>query len=415
LSGKTYTWDGAKRLASVADATGHASTFTYNGVGNLVRVVDTVNGSVTADHSYLWCGNTRCVAHDNTQSGSPVTAQYFNQGVIVNGTSYYYVRDRLGSVRELISSSGAIAAQYDYDPYGNPTTVSGTVPLDVGFQGFFYHAASGLYFARLRAYDSQHGRWLNRDPAAEAGGINLYSAFAANPTNIVDPTGLLYNSAAANIAEAAAEAAGKAAALDGMMGGPLDYVGDVIAVASLAYFFYQSYEAIKDSQQAPPPDPTPTAPPAANPSAPPSPGSSGSGAGGGNNQPPSTPAAPSCPNDDDDKLNQARKARDALANTDQVQKDEPGAVTGGYNAQTGEVGAACSDGAGMCAERVLEQNLNANPEDMHFSEAMRPRTGNQQPVCLYCEMRYGRDAFPPGTLFESDAPAWPYGPPPGPK
>jgi len=294
LGGKTYTWDGARRLASVADATGHASIFTYNGVGNLVRVVDTVNGSVTADHSYLWCGNTRCVAHDNTQSGSPVTAQYFNQGVIVNGTSYYYVRDRLGSVRELISSSGAIAAQYDYDPYGNPTTVSGTVPPDVGFQGFFYHAASGLYFARLRAYDSQRGRWLNRDPAAEAGGINLYSAFTANPTNIVDPTGLFYSGGAGgSVAEAAAEAVGKAAALDGMMGGPLDYVGDVIAVASLAYFFYESYEAIKDSQQAPPPDPTPTAPPAANSGA--SPGTSTSGAGGGNNQPPPVSTSPECP------------------------------------------------------------------------------------------------------------------------
>ena len=411
LAGKTYTWDGARRLASVADATGNASYFTYDGIGNLVRVVDTVNGSVTADHSYLWCGNTRCLSHDNTHSGSPVTAQYFNQGVIVNGTSYYYVRDRLGSVRELISTSGTIAAQYDYDPYGNPITVSGTVPLDAGFQGFFYHAASGLYFSKLRAYDSQHGHWLNRDPAAEAGGINLYSAFAANPTNIVDPTGLFM---AGPIGQAGAQALSQAMAVDGMMGGPLDYVGDAIAVASLAYFFYESYQAIKDSQQGPPPDPTPTAPPAANPSA--SPGTSGSGAGGGNNQPPSTTQSDSCPDDDDDKLNQARAARDALANAVKPQgRKAPAAVTGGYNVNTGEVSAACSDGVSLCAEDVLTKSLNADPADMQFTEAVRPRSGAEQPVCVRCEATYGRDAFPPDTLFQSDSPPKPYPPPPGPK
>jgi len=109
----------------------------------------------------------RCLAHDNTQSGSPVSTQYFNQGIILGGTPYYYVRDRLGSVAQLVTKSGTIATQYTYDPYGNRTTVSGSVVLDIAYAGYFYHAASGLDFTMHRAYDPIHARWLNRDPIGE--------------------------------------------------------------------------------------------------------------------------------------------------------------------------------------------------------------------------------------------------------
>jgi RHS repeat-associated protein len=145
---------------------------------------------VTADHSYFWYGLVRCLAHDNTQAGSPVSTQYFSQGVIVGGTSYYYVRDGLGSVQQLVAADGSVAASYDYDPYGNPTTTSGTVTSDIGYAGYFHHAASGLDFTLFRAYDPAHGRWLNRDPIQEAGGINLYAYVGGNPSSKIDPAGL---------------------------------------------------------------------------------------------------------------------------------------------------------------------------------------------------------------------------------
>ena len=191
LSGNSYKWDGANRVVRFANSANNTgSVFTYDGLGRLVRVVDTHAGAITADHSYTWCGNVRCLAHDNTQSGSPVSTQYFDQGAIISGTAYYYVKDQLGSVTHLVTNTGTVASQYSYDPYGNKTTVSGTVVSDIGYAGYFYHAVSGLDFAMYRAYYATHARWLNRDPIGEAGGINLYGYVGGNPLSRIDRFGL---------------------------------------------------------------------------------------------------------------------------------------------------------------------------------------------------------------------------------
>jgi RHS repeat-associated protein len=69
--------------------------------------------------------------------------------------------------------------------------VTGTATSDIGYAGYFYHPGSGLEFALFRAYDPTHARWLNRDPIAESGGINLYAYVNGNPIKYVDPTGLI--------------------------------------------------------------------------------------------------------------------------------------------------------------------------------------------------------------------------------
>lgn len=194
LGNNAYTWDGANRLISFTGPSGTSSSFTYDGLGRLVRAVDYSAGSLVADHSYFWCGTVRCLAHDNTQSGSPVSTQYFTQGAIVNGVPYYYVKDQLGSVRQLINSAGSPTVTYDYDSYGNQTTLSGSAAFDVGYAGYFYHPTSGLNFTLYRAYDSTHARWLNRDPSGEAGSVNLYSYADGNSTTYSDPSGLFITS-----------------------------------------------------------------------------------------------------------------------------------------------------------------------------------------------------------------------------
>ncbi|MGH9563711.1 MAG: RHS repeat-associated core domain-containing protein, partial [Terracidiphilus sp.] len=192
LRGYGYAWDGANRLFTSANPNPtSASAFFYDGLGRLGRVVERNSaGAVTADHAYLWCGRAPCLAHDNTQSGSPVSTEYFPQGAIIAGTNYYYLKDQLGSVNALVTTAGAIATQYTFDPYGNRTLISGTVASDIGYAGYFAHAATGLDFTMHRAFDPVHGRWLNRDPIGESGGVNLYAYVGGNPISNIDSTGL---------------------------------------------------------------------------------------------------------------------------------------------------------------------------------------------------------------------------------
>lgn len=73
----------------------------------------------------------------------------------------------------------------------------------------------------------------------------------------------------------------------------------------------------------------------------------------------------------------------------------------GYNIRTGQVAArAC--GGGRCAEDHVMEALGGNRAEVRFTEAVRPRTGAEVPVCLLCEANYGREVFPPDTLFKSD-------------
>ena len=50
--------------------------------------------------------------------------------------------------------------------------------------------ASGMLFYGFRYYDPVTGRWLNRDPIEEFGGLNLYAFVLNNGVNWVDVLGL---------------------------------------------------------------------------------------------------------------------------------------------------------------------------------------------------------------------------------
>ena len=131
---------------------------------------------------------------EERDGANSVTKRFYAEGQVnyqPSTLNLYYTRDHLGSVREVTDNSGTVRARYDYDPYGRVTKVSGDVDSDFLYTGHYYHARSGLHLAMYRAYDADLGRWLNRDPIGEAGGINLYGYVGNNPVNWIDPLGLL--------------------------------------------------------------------------------------------------------------------------------------------------------------------------------------------------------------------------------
>jgi RHS repeat-associated protein len=148
--------------------------------------------TTVSDNRYVWSGNMLAEERNNPGGGN-VTKRFFAEGEQINGTNCYFSRDHLGSVREMTDSTGAVHAQYDYDPFGVRTKLSGDLDADFGFTGHYHHLPSGLNLSLYRAYSSTLGRWISRDPLKDAEmsqGANLYLYARNDPITTFDPFGL---------------------------------------------------------------------------------------------------------------------------------------------------------------------------------------------------------------------------------
>ncbi len=185
---KTCEWDAVNRLIAISyTGTTNRTEFTYDGLSRRVKIVEKTGTRVTSTKQFIWDG---LALAEERNKANKVTKRHYEQGVKIGNAKYYYLRDHVGSIREMTNSTGAIQARYDYDPWGNRTKLSGGLDADFGFTGHYYHSASNLHLAPYRAYDSAMGRWINRDPVGEATGVNLYQYVRNDPLDRVDPLGL---------------------------------------------------------------------------------------------------------------------------------------------------------------------------------------------------------------------------------
>ncbi|MGE0087185.1 MAG: RHS repeat domain-containing protein [Desulfococcaceae bacterium] len=110
-----------------------------------------------------------------------------------NGTVLYYFYDGNGNVSQLVNAAdGSIAAHYEYDAFGNLINSYGAYADEnpFRFSTKYFDAETGLYYYGFRYYSPEIGRWLNRDPIGEEGGINLNSFIGNNPFYFYDYLGL---------------------------------------------------------------------------------------------------------------------------------------------------------------------------------------------------------------------------------
>ena len=205
-----YAYDCANELVQETVTNFWQSEFTYDGLGRRRIRQDYVwlgnQWTLTNTVHYVYDGMT--VIQERDGSNNPLVT--YTRGTDLSGTaqgaggiggllartdgsgSSYYHADGNVNVTMLVNGSGAMVAKYLYDSYGNTLGTWGTLAAanTYRYSSKEIDLKSGLYYYGYRYYQPNLQRWLNHDPIAEWGGINLYEFVGNNPINWIDSLGL---------------------------------------------------------------------------------------------------------------------------------------------------------------------------------------------------------------------------------
>jgi len=198
----SYSWDAEDRLTKITYSPTNYTIFNYDMFSRIVGIEETVTGVVTSTKQFVWLptNDVDVDVDDSNQSYQPaeerdnsgaLTKTFHSQGQVNSVTKYFYLKDHLNSVKVTTDSSTNPVSIRMFNAFGKANIVSETVSPDFGFAGYYFHSRSGLNFTLARAYNSTLGRFTNRDPIKEDGGINLYAYSNNNPVNETDPSGLI--------------------------------------------------------------------------------------------------------------------------------------------------------------------------------------------------------------------------------
>lgn len=223
------TFDYANRLRTVMRKADDAvvASYSYDALGRRIRKVVTNSGALDGTTDFYLDGwqeieernaagalvqqyvqgahvDELLVLDRNTGGGSTATGR--------GDRRFFYYQNAIGSVFALTNKRAKVVEAYQYDAYGRPgvyrpgpngiVDFGGDDPSPVGFSalgnpflftGRRLDAETSLYHYRARELNVDHGRFLQRDPAAHSlfgpSPANLYSYVAEAPTNWVDPLG----------------------------------------------------------------------------------------------------------------------------------------------------------------------------------------------------------------------------------
>ena len=223
VPGYVYTYDEENRLALVAYVYASAPStawwrtdFIQDGLGRLrVRQEYTwVSGAWSLGSTVRYLYDGMRVVQERDGSNTPVVGYTRGQdlsgsfegaggigGLLARSHGYsggswgahnLYHADGGGNITYMVNSSQTMAASYKYDAYGRTISSSGTLAGTnvYRFSSKQWHHNSGLYYYGYRFYNPSLQRWMNRDPIAEEGGLNLYTYVSNHPTEGIDPFGL---------------------------------------------------------------------------------------------------------------------------------------------------------------------------------------------------------------------------------
>jgi len=111
---------------------------------------------------------------------------------------YFYIVDRLGSVRLVIDDVNNVKNTYTYNPFGEifATEANETICNPFKFTGQYFDNEINQYYLRARQFDPYLSRFTGRDSATDKFqqplSLHKYLYCENEPISRIDPWGLLY-------------------------------------------------------------------------------------------------------------------------------------------------------------------------------------------------------------------------------
>ena len=205
----SYSWDGENRLRSVSSNNVLLVTYTYDcrsrRIGKVVgetthsflydgwNLIQEKSGSI-ATH-YVWGLDLSGSLQGAGGVGgllAVISPLPLGGGQGEGGTVYLPCYDANGNVCEYSSTRGSIVGHYKYSPFGETAVQSGAMADSFAFRFStkYWEDEAKLYYYGYRFYSSEIGRWANRDPIEEDGGLNLCGFSKNSSINYYDYLGL---------------------------------------------------------------------------------------------------------------------------------------------------------------------------------------------------------------------------------
>ncbi|MBW8039617.1 MAG: RHS repeat-associated core domain-containing protein [Planctomycetes bacterium] len=189
----TYNWDNKLRSAPAL-----SGNIKYDPSGNRVHK----QSAVVGDRKYIVdiVGDLPTTLMEMTDNTILKTYVYANGQVLCqhdgdySAVRYFYMHDQLGSIRQIINTSGSVVRYYTYEPFGEVLEEDGTLSNNIMFTGQYFDTEIDQYYLRARQYDPHISRFTARDPISgnfeEPLTLHKYLYCINDPVNKIDPTGL---------------------------------------------------------------------------------------------------------------------------------------------------------------------------------------------------------------------------------
>ncbi|HYL17035.1 MAG TPA: RHS repeat-associated core domain-containing protein [Terriglobales bacterium] len=188
----TMVYDGENHVASSAEA-GVTTNYTYDGNGLRLEKATGSNSTV-----YLFSGSKVVAEYDNGAAVASPSREYIYSGgrllaTIDSAGTKYHLSGHLSPHITTDASGNVIGTQAHY-PFGEKWYETGTT-TKYKFTSYERDPETGNDFAIARYDVNRLGRFSSADPlagsASDPQSLNRYTYVANNPTNFVDPSGLL--------------------------------------------------------------------------------------------------------------------------------------------------------------------------------------------------------------------------------